>query len=50
MWWLRSPGNNSNNAMNVNNDGYVNQNGNNVDNNNNAVCPALYGEMVWYGG
>ncbi|MDR1712956.1 MAG: DUF6273 domain-containing protein, partial [Coriobacteriales bacterium] len=39
-WWLRSPGNNSNNAANVNNDGNVNTNGNNV-NNNNGVRPAL---------
>lgn len=41
-WWLRSPGNNSNNAANVNNNGYVNDNGNNVDNNNNVVRPDLY--------
>ena len=41
MWWLRSPGNNSNNAANVNNDGSVNNNGNNVNNDNNAVRPAL---------
>jgi len=40
-WWLRSPGNNSNNAANVNNDGSVNDNGNNVDNTNGAVRPAL---------
>lgn len=40
-WWLRSPGNNSNNAANVNNNGYVNRNGNNVNNNNNAVRPDL---------
>ncbi|MDR2546298.1 MAG: DUF6273 domain-containing protein [Lachnospiraceae bacterium] len=39
-WWLRSPGNNSNNAANVNNDGNVNVNGNNV-NNDNGVRPAL---------
>lgn len=38
-WWLRSPGNNSDNAANVNNNGYVNDNGNNVDNDNNAVRP-----------
>lgn len=37
MWWLRSPGNNTNNAANVNNNGYVNNNGNNVNNNNNGV-------------
>lgn len=40
-WWLRSPGNNSNNAANVNNDGYVNRNGNNVNNDNDAVRPDL---------
>ena len=40
-WWLRSPGNNQNNAANVNNDGGVNENGNNVNNDNNAVRPAL---------
>ena len=40
-WWLRSPGNNQNNAANVNNDGDVNENGNNVNNDNNAVRPAL---------
>ena len=34
-WWLRSPGNNDNNAANVNN------NGNNVNNDNNAIRPAL---------
>ncbi|MDR0221675.1 MAG: DUF6273 domain-containing protein [Lachnospiraceae bacterium] len=38
-WWLRSPGNNSNNAANVNNDGDINVNGNNV-NNDNGVRPA----------
>ena len=40
-WWLRSPGNNDNNAANVNNDGAVNYNGNNVNNDNNGVRPAL---------
>ena len=39
-WWLRSPGNNDNNAANVNNNGGVNSNGNNVNNDNNAVRPA----------
>ena len=39
-WWLRSPGENSDNAANVNNDGNVNANGNNVNNDNNAVRPA----------
>lgn len=42
-WWLRSPGNNRNNAANVNKDGSVNRNGNNVDNDNNAVRPAFPG-------
>lgn len=37
MWWLRSPGNNTNNAANVNSNGYVNNNGNNVNNNNDGV-------------
>ena len=41
FWWLRSPGNNSNNAANVNDDGNVNVNGNNVNNNNGGVRPAL---------
>lgn len=41
VWWLRSPGNNTNNAANVNNNGYVNRNGNNVNNNNDAVVPDL---------
>lgn len=41
MWWLRSPGNNTNNAANVNNNGYVNNNGNNVNNNNDSVCADL---------
>ncbi len=40
-WWLRSPGNNQNNAANVNTDGSVNRNGNNVSNDNNAVRPAF---------
>lgn len=40
-WWLRSPGNNQNNAANVNNDGDVNENGNNVNNDNDCVRPAL---------
>ena len=30
-WWLRSPGNNPNNAANGNNNGNLNLNGNNVD-------------------
>jgi len=40
-WWLRSPGNNQNNAANVNNDGNVNLNGNNVNNETGGVRPAL---------
>lgn len=40
-WWLRSPGNNSNNAANVNSNGAVNENGNNVNNTNIGVRPAL---------
>ena len=52
-WWLRSPGNNGNNAANVNNDGEVNDNGNNV-NNTLAIRPdwpqlpetRLHGEAV----
>lgn len=32
MQWLRSPGNNTNNACNVNYDGQVNSNNNNVNN------------------
>lgn len=40
-WWLRSPGNNSNNAANVNNNGNVNRSGNNVNNNDAVVRPAL---------
>ncbi len=40
-WWLRSPGNNQNNAANVNTDGSVNRNGDNVNNDNNAVRPAF---------
>jgi len=40
-WWLRSPGNNTNNAANVNNNGNINMNGNNVNNNNGGVRPAL---------
>ena len=42
-WWLRSPGNNTNNAANVNNDGSVNNNGNNVNNENEVVRPVV----VW---
>lgn len=42
VWWLRSPGNNSNNASNVNNNGNVNRNGNNVNNNNKAARADLH--------
>ena len=45
-WWLRSPGNNTNNAANVNTDGSVNNNGNNVNNDNNGVRPALHPKSV----
>ena len=41
-WWLRSPGNNTNNAANVNTDGTLNVNGNNnVNNTSGGVRPAL---------
>ena len=46
VWWLRSPGNNSNNAAEVNNNGWVNKNGNNVNNNNDGVRPASQKELV----
>jgi hypothetical protein len=40
-WWLRSPGSNGPDyAANVNNDGNVNANGNNVNNDNGGVRPA----------
>ena len=39
IWWLRSPGNNDNNAAVVKGDGNVNNNGNNV-NNKYGVRPA----------
>lgn len=47
-WWLRSPGNNQNNAANVNNDGSINYNGNNVNNDNDCVRPALlhFGQKI----
>jgi hypothetical protein len=41
VWWLRSPGNNDNNAADVNDDGNVNSNGNNVNNGSLAVRPDL---------
>ncbi|MDR0883262.1 MAG: DUF6273 domain-containing protein [Oscillospiraceae bacterium] len=40
-WWLRSPGINPHNAANVNDDGNVNLNGNNVNNSSGGVRPAL---------
>ena len=40
-WWLRSPGNNDDNAANVNNDGNLNMNGNHVSNAEGGVRPAL---------
>ena len=40
-WWLRSPGNNTHNAANVNNDGNLNMNGNNVSFAEGGVRPAL---------
>lgn len=46
-WWLRSTGNNSNNAADVNNDGSVNENGNNV-NNENGVRPAFLPRSTLY--
>ena len=39
-WWLRSPGNEQNNAANVNTDGSLNNN--NVNNDNNVVRPDLW--------
>ena len=41
-WWLRSPGNDSNYAAYVYDDGSVNYFGNYVSNNNSAVRPALW--------
>ena len=41
-WWLRSPGNNQNNAANVNNDGGVGSNGSRVNRDNYGVRPALW--------
>ena len=38
-WWLRSPGNNQNNATNVDSDGSPDNN--NVNNDNNCVRPAF---------
>ena len=39
-WWLRSPGDDSNNAAYVNGNGNVNDNGNNVNENQFGVRPA----------
>lgn len=41
-WWLRSPGDNSNGASDVLDNGYVYGNGHKVNNSFNAVCPALH--------
>jgi len=46
FWWLRSPGENPNNAVNVNNDGEMNVNGNNVNNDNGGVRPALTPRLI----
>ena len=45
-WWLRSPGNNDNNAANVDGSGWVNDNGNNVNNDNVGIRPASSGCQV----
>ena len=42
MWWLRSPGNNSNNAAEVNNNGWVNRSGDDVSDDCDGVRPALH--------
>lgn len=41
-WWLRSPGYDSDSAMNVHDSGYVNRSGYSVDSDIYAVCPALH--------
>ena len=41
-WWLRSPGADQDNAADVYNDGSVNYNGNNVNNDNDCVRPAMW--------
>ena len=41
-WWLRSPGDDSGSAAKVDNDGWVNRNGYDVDSRNDGVRPALY--------
>lgn len=43
-WWLRSPGNNSNNASNVNNNGNVNNN--NVNNTLGIRPDSPFGEIA----
>ena len=45
-WWLRSPGNNDKNAANVDGSGWVNDNGNNVNNDNVGIRPASSGSQV----
>lgn len=52
-WWLRSAGNNSNNAANVKTDGSVNTNGYNVNNTNicvrphRAILPEIVGRVLY---
>ncbi len=41
-WWLRSPGNYTNTAADVNDNGYVNRSGNYVYNGNRVCVPALH--------
>ena len=41
-WWLRSPGDDSGSAAKVDNDGWVNRNGYDVDSRNDGVRPALH--------
>ncbi|MCL2633010.1 MAG: DUF6273 domain-containing protein [Oscillospiraceae bacterium] len=41
-WWVRSPGNATNNAANINNNGFIDVSGDHVDNNNGGIRPALW--------
>ncbi|MCL2633009.1 MAG: sigma-70 family RNA polymerase sigma factor [Oscillospiraceae bacterium] len=41
-WWVRSPGNGSNRAANINNNGFIDVSGDHVDNNNGGIRPALW--------
>ena len=41
-WWTRSPGNGSNRAANINNNGFLDLRGDTVDNNNGGIRPALW--------